>query len=858
MGMMNVLMQLRKVCNHPDLFEPRSVVTPFVAPPLSYDVPKCVCDAMSKSSVNDRLSINLLQPLWCGSSGVPSVTAALRHGQTEASQLRRLRATYDNQSLVDDGNDKEVDCPGELRALLRRVRDMRKEEKAEKTLYHHRNNKWRCQASEFAYPDELQDLIRTEISVFERDEPVQLRKRKVLLTPCQLMEFRKKENDRAIDMEAVIEKYVFCVPKAGAKAPSFSGGEKQQQVPLVSTSKLEDMLLEPLEEYFRPFQKAHARLSSFFPDKKLIQYDAGKLQTLAELLYDLKCGGHRVLIFTQMSKMLDILEAFLNLNGHTYLRLDGATGVERRQRYMDRFNNDTKIFSFILSTRSGGMGINLTGADTVIFFDSDWNPAMDAQAQDRAHRIGQTRDVHIYRLITEHTIEENILMKAKQKRNLDIMVMDQGKFDASQSATKDNESSIGDSMKEVFTKGGLRAILGATDQAGKEGGEDESEDPSPKDAEDVSKEQMELAMAELEDEDDVKALRGAQKEAAEEAKEFDETTEIAKENSDGDDDEDDENGRPKKKQKTKKKDSKEAEKKAGSQEGAEGDESEEKDLEQEFAAWQSSAGFDASAIESSLSPTERYGFRFREDIDPFYSIFAINEHRRKLESSEGTEEIDITGIEIEKAAEEQVAMDEGDLLATGTRPEDLVRQRNLYRREKARLKAEKKRRRLTGDAWSTKIDGLSKTTFWYNEDTGEAIWDKPLVVMQLEAHAIAEQQGWVAMMHEPLVKIMDFLIPYPERQTCSHVCRHWRAAAQDIRFVRHVYPVEMGALSIDRSRRHHNHYATIDEALATALPGDTIGKFSYSSFQSLTFRRIIMILGLHPCFLQNYQMATTG
>ena len=81
---------------------------------------------------------------------------------------------------------------------------------------------------------------------------------------------------------------------------------------------------------------------------------------------------------------------------------------------MDRFNRDDKIFAFILSTRSGGLGINLIGADSVIFYDTDWNPAMDAQAQDRAHRIGQTRDVHIYRLVTAHTIEENILNKANQ------------------------------------------------------------------------------------------------------------------------------------------------------------------------------------------------------------------------------------------------------------------------------------------------------------------------------------------------------------------------------------------------------------------------------------------------------------
>lgn len=113
---------------------------------------------------------------------------------------------------------------------------------------------------------------------------------------------------------------------------------------------------------------------------------------------------------------------------------------------MERFNGDTRIFAFILSTRSGGIGVNLTGADTVIFYDSDWNPTMDAQAQDRCHRIGQTRDVHIYRsvghhfslsltkttkrcrLVSERTIEENILKKANQKRLLGDLAIEGGNF----------------------------------------------------------------------------------------------------------------------------------------------------------------------------------------------------------------------------------------------------------------------------------------------------------------------------------------------------------------------------------------------------------------------------------------------
>ncbi|KAJ4358100.1 swr1 complex component [Didymosphaeria variabile] len=177
-----------------------------------------------------------------------------------------------------------------------------------------------------------------------------------------------------------------------------------------------------------PFHESRIRQSIAFPDKRLLQYDCGKLQRLATLLRDLQAGGHRALIFTQMTKVLDILEQFLNIHGHRYLRLDGATKVEQRQILTDRFNNDPRILCFILSSRSGGLGINLTGADTVIFYDLDWNPAMDKQCQDRSHRIGQTRDVHIYKFVSEYTIEANILRKSNQKRLLDDVIIQKGDF----------------------------------------------------------------------------------------------------------------------------------------------------------------------------------------------------------------------------------------------------------------------------------------------------------------------------------------------------------------------------------------------------------------------------------------------
>ncbi|KDN47882.1 hypothetical protein RSAG8_03302, partial [Rhizoctonia solani AG-8 WAC10335] len=116
-------------------------------------------------------------------------------------------------------------------------------------------------------------------------------------------------------------------------------------------------------------------------------------------------------------------------HGYRYLRLDGSTKIEQRQVVTERFNVDNRIFAFIASSRSGGVGINLTGADTVIFYDSDYNPSMDRQCEDRAHRIGQTREVSIYRFISKHTVEEAMLRKANQKRLLDDIVIQQGEFD---------------------------------------------------------------------------------------------------------------------------------------------------------------------------------------------------------------------------------------------------------------------------------------------------------------------------------------------------------------------------------------------------------------------------------------------
>ncbi|PON44294.1 DNA helicase INO [Parasponia andersonii] len=165
-------------------------------------------------------------------------------------------------------------------------------------------------------------------------------------------------------------------------------------------------------------------MQSFDPAKLLT--DSGKLQTLDILLKRLRAENHRVLLFAQMTKMLNILEDYMNYRKYRYLRLDGSSTIMDRRDMVRDFQHRNDIFVFLLSTRAGGLGINLTAADTVIFYESDWNPTLDLQAMDRAHRLGQTKDVTVYRLICKETVEEKILQRASQKNTVQQLVMTGG------------------------------------------------------------------------------------------------------------------------------------------------------------------------------------------------------------------------------------------------------------------------------------------------------------------------------------------------------------------------------------------------------------------------------------------------
>ena len=157
---------------------------------------------------------------------------------------------------------------------------------------------------------------------------------------------------------------------------------------------------------------------------------AGKFELLDRILPKFKRTGHRVLMFFQMTQVMDIMEDYLRFKGLQYLRLDGSTKADERSELLKLFNApDSPYFAFLLSTRAGGLGLNLQTADTVIIYDTDWNPHQDLQAQDRAHRIGQTKEVRILRLITEDSVEELILSRAHAKLEIDGKVIQAGKFD---------------------------------------------------------------------------------------------------------------------------------------------------------------------------------------------------------------------------------------------------------------------------------------------------------------------------------------------------------------------------------------------------------------------------------------------
>ncbi|CAA22447.2 Helicase swr1 [Schizosaccharomyces pombe] len=491
MSIINCLMQLRKVCNHPNLHEERPIVTSF---------------ALRRSAIADLEIKDLLvrkrllheEPM----TKLDLSTLRLIRTDSEAfdtfvsDELNSLCATnaYNRIStfLRMQIDEECKPCQFKKSNFKEHFQNKIYQEQLDKLNFQKYLNESKCSHS----PIYGSNLIRLaeklpkhstsiDYTLYAKDDPLYLLNTTKALRSCIL-----STEERASNMKEIIQRFACITPKAVVV-----------DLPELFCKTIPRDLLYEVSRKINPLHQASTRLAIAFPDKRLLQYDCGKLQVLDRLLKDLVSNGHRVLIFTQMTKVLDILEQFLNIHGHRYLRLDGATKIEQRQILTERFNNDDKIPVFILSTRSGGLGINLTGADTVIFYDSDWNPQLDAQAQDRSHRIGQTRDVHIYRLISEYTVESNMLRRANQKRMLDKIVIQGGEF-----------------TTEWFRKADVLDLFDLDDESLKKVKAD-SDSGSTK-----NEENWEVALAAAEDEEDVQAAQVARKESALEQTEFSETS----------------------------------------------------------------------------------------------------------------------------------------------------------------------------------------------------------------------------------------------------------------------------------------------------------------------------------------------
>lgn len=445
--LMNLVMQFRKVCNHPDLFERAETTSPFsfsywaetasfvregnnvnvaysVRNEIEFVLPRLVYNQGGRLDLpgpsNDKAGwrnryLNHIFNIWTPeniqeSSRKNGTFSWLRFIDTSPNEaailprkdlfdrvvdLKRSQRQLDRFSICYDGNDENDYFPAHamLNIVDRSPRKALAEITSEGRL-HNLMNVSRC-----IFKNEGLNALEACARPAASAPPVEI--------------FCSTQN-----MLTEKQRTFFNIPIRRALFPI----SKKTEEALVE-SKL-DPLLYPVHSMLPPPDNIKSRFTHIqVPSMRRFVTDSGKLARLDQLLRELKEGGHRVLLYFQMTRMIDLMEEYLTYRNYKYCRLDGSTKLEDRRDTVADFQTRPEIFVFLLSTRAGGLGINLTSADTVIFYDSDWNPTIDSQAMDRAHRLGQTKQVTVYRMITRGTIEERIRKRALQKEEVQRVVI---------------------------------------------------------------------------------------------------------------------------------------------------------------------------------------------------------------------------------------------------------------------------------------------------------------------------------------------------------------------------------------------------------------------------------------------------
>ena len=448
--LMNLVMQFRKVCNHPDLFERAETTSPFsmtyfaetasfsreganvavgysTRNPIEYELPRLVWqdggrlyragpenpNAGFRSKYLDQM-MNIWTPdnirdsleknnsfsflRFADTSPAEAYRAAHRDVFSRAVELAQRPSRLHRMQAAYEGTENAQFTPAHA-------------------LFQVRERSGRRALAEITEQGVLDSLMNVARSTFENTGLTRLEPAGRNNVSAPPVEVACRSRNANLERETIM----FNVPMRRALYGPNAVEEKALVLQKVAPAHYPSRALLPAPDIEKK------RFTSIaVPSMRRFVTDSGKLAKLDDLLFKLKEGGHRVLLYFQMTRMIDLMEEYLTYRNYKYCRLDGSTKLEDRRDTVADFQTRPDIFIFLLSTRAGGLGINLTSADTVIFYDSDWNPTIDSQAMDRAHRLGQTKQVTVYRLITRGTIEERIRKRALQKEEVQRVVIQGG------------------------------------------------------------------------------------------------------------------------------------------------------------------------------------------------------------------------------------------------------------------------------------------------------------------------------------------------------------------------------------------------------------------------------------------------
>lgn len=446
--LMNLVMQFRKVCNHPDLFERADTASPYsmshfaetasflregsfvqvgysIRNVIQYDLPRMLCNDVGRLDIPGPNNANAgfkhkylhgLMNIWSAanikeSSQANGAFSFLRFIDTSATEASEIGKT----GLFE----KAVKLRSKPQRTLHVFED--KDRLGYQTPVHNMLNivesKSRAALAALDPNSPLSQLfnVSKEALVAQGYSSLEPAARPVVSAPPIEIS--------ALDQSSLTERQLTLF---NVRVRNTLYGIDQPMEVRMLQQDTNPTSIPPFSMLPAPESQKARYTSISVPSMRRFVTDSGKLAKLDELLRELKNGGHRVLLYFQMTRMIDLMEEYLTYRNYKYCRLDGSTKLEDRRDTVHDFQTRPEIFIFLLSTRAGGLGINLTSADTVIFYDSDWNPTIDSQAMDRAHRLGQTKQVTVYRLITRGTIEERIRKRAMQKEEVQRVVITGG------------------------------------------------------------------------------------------------------------------------------------------------------------------------------------------------------------------------------------------------------------------------------------------------------------------------------------------------------------------------------------------------------------------------------------------------